>query len=67
MQQLLLWGEHSPLYCSRYAAYWWKDYLRLNPAKDEEAFTLKETLDASSRRDPSPEELKKFAWWRPLS
>jgi type IV secretory pathway TraG/TraD family ATPase VirD4 len=64
MQQLLLYGEYPPLYCSRYAVYWWNDYLRANPGKGKERFTLKEALEASMRRDPSPEEVRKFAWWR---
>lgn len=63
-QQLLLRGGSDPVFCSRYHVYWWKDYQRVNPTKDTELFTLKEALDTVDRRDPSPVDLKKFAWWR---
>ena len=41
-------------------------YLRVNPAKGIEAFTLKEALDASLATNPTRGDLKKFAWWRSL-
>ena len=66
-QQLILRGGSEPVFCSRYHVYWWEDYKRVNPTKDTELFTLKEVLDTVDRRDPSPAELKKFAWWRPSS
>ena len=64
-QQQILRGGSDPVFCSRYAVYWWREYLRVNPTKDTEAFTLREVLDTVDRRDPCPADLKKFAWWRP--
>jgi type IV secretory pathway TraG/TraD family ATPase VirD4 len=65
-QQLLLRAGYPPLFCSRYAVYWWKDYCRVNPAPGVEAFSLREASDASLATNPTRADLKRFAWWRSL-
>jgi len=65
-QQLIIRGGSNPVFCSRYAVYWWEDYKRANPAAGSEAFTLKEVLDTVGAANPSPSDLEKFAWWRRL-
>ncbi len=64
-QQLIIHTGCDPLFCSRYAVYWWKDYQRANPGPGQETFTLKEALEASRAQNPSAADLKRFAWWRP--
>jgi type IV secretion system protein VirD4 len=65
-QQLLLRGGSDPVLCSRYHVYWWEDYKRVNPTKDTERFTLREVYDTVNLRNPSPGDLQRFAWWRPV-
>jgi len=64
-QQLIIRGGSDPVFCSRYAVYWWEDYKRANPAAGSETFTLKEVLGHRERdQTGAPSDLEKFAWWR---